>query len=65
MATKSRLPRAVLDTNVVVAAIRSRNPNSPTVELLRRWARREFVLLYSDDVYDALSFLQELRQKAE
>lgn len=51
MATKPRLLRVVLDTNVVVAAIRSQNPNSPTVELLRRWMQREFVILYSDDVY--------------
>lgn len=51
MAVKSRLPRVVLDTNVVVAAIRSHNPHSPTVELLRLWAQREFILLYSDDVY--------------
>lgn len=51
MATKSGLPRTVLDTNVVVAAIRSRNPNSPTLELLQRWTRREYVLLYSDDTY--------------
>ena len=51
MATKGPLPHVVLDTNVVVAAIRSRNPNSPTLELLRRWVRCEFVLLYCEDVY--------------
>ncbi len=51
MATSQPTPRVVLDTNVVVAAIRSRNPNSPTLEILRRWALQEFVLLYSDDLF--------------
>jgi hypothetical protein len=43
--------RAVLDTNVVIAAIRSRNVNSPTVELIRRWLNAEFALLYSRTIY--------------
>ena len=42
--------RAVLDTNVVLAAHRTENPRSPNLEVLDRWGRREFVLLYSDDV---------------
>lgn len=42
--------RAVFDTNVVIAALRSKNPNSPTVELLQRWRRHEFVLLYAEDL---------------
>lgn len=29
--------RAVFNTNVVVAALKSRSPQSPTAELLRRW----------------------------
>lgn len=40
--------RAVFDTNVIVAALRSQNPSSPTVELLARWEAGEFDLLYSD-----------------
>lgn len=45
--TKVRRLRAVLDTNVVVAALRSRNPGSPNAELLRRWQAGEFELAYS------------------
>ena len=45
-----RIPiRAVLDTNVPIAAHLSRNPRSPTVELIERWRAGEFVQLYSDD----------------
>jgi putative PIN family toxin of toxin-antitoxin system len=40
----------VLDTNVIIAAHKSNNPKSPTVETLRRWINREFILLYSDDL---------------
>jgi putative PIN family toxin of toxin-antitoxin system len=42
--------RAVFDTNIFVAAYLSKNPNSPTVELLQRWLQGEFELLYSDDL---------------
>ncbi len=42
--------RAVFDTNVIIAALKSKNPNSPTVELLQRWANDEFTLLYCDDL---------------
>lgn len=37
--------RAVLDTNVFVSAALSRNPSSPTREVIDRWKRGEFVLL--------------------
>lgn len=37
--------RAVLDTNVFVSAALSKNPNSPTREVIERWQRGEFVLL--------------------
>lgn len=37
--------RAVLDTNVFVSAALSKNPASPTREVLERWQRGEFVLL--------------------
>ena len=49
--------RAVFDTNVVIAALKSKNPNSPTVELLHRWRNHEFILLYADDL------LLEYREK--
>jgi putative PIN family toxin of toxin-antitoxin system len=55
--TKKAVMRAVFDTNVIIAALKSRNPNSPTVELLRRWRAGEFTILYSDDL------LLEYREK--
>lgn len=42
--------RAVLDTNVPIAAHLSRNPHSPTIELLARWRGGQFTQLYSDDM---------------
>ncbi len=47
MATERPRLRAVFNTNVVVAALKSRSPQSPTAELLRRWEAGEFDLLYS------------------
>lgn len=41
--------RGVLDTNVVLAARLSPHATSPTAEILDRWQRREFALLYSLD----------------
>ena len=49
--------RAVLDTNVVIAAHLSKNPRSPTRELIRRWRQGEFIQLYSAET------LVELREK--
>jgi putative PIN family toxin of toxin-antitoxin system len=42
--------RAVLDTNVVLAAKRSVHPQSPNAEIITRWIASEFVWLVSDDV---------------
>ncbi|MEI7865947.1 MAG: PIN domain-containing protein [Chthoniobacterales bacterium] len=42
--------RAVLDTNVVLAAENSSNPDSPNREIIRRWLAGDFVLLVTDDV---------------
>jgi putative PIN family toxin of toxin-antitoxin system len=42
--------RAVLDTNVVLAAEGSSNANSPNREIIRRWLAAEFLLLVTDDV---------------
>lgn len=42
--------RAVLDTNVVIAALLSRNPHSPLVELLFHWRKGAFTLLYCEDL---------------
>ena len=39
--------RAVFDTNVFVSALLSRNPTSPTQELMWRWRNEEFILLVS------------------
>lgn len=46
--------RAVLDINVVLSAFLSRNPSSPTREILQRWQDGEFVLLVSDALIDEL-----------
>lgn len=47
----TRMPRAilraVLDSNIYVAAYLSKNPRSPNKELFQRWRNREFVLLTS------------------
>ena len=37
--------RAVLDTNVFVSGFLSRNPTSPSRELLHRWLAEEFILI--------------------
>jgi predicted nucleic acid-binding protein len=42
--------RAVLDTNVMVAAEGAPNPQSPNREIVRRWLSGEFILLVSEDV---------------
>jgi predicted nucleic acid-binding protein len=42
--------RAVLDTNVVLAAKRSVHPQSPNAEIITRWKAGEFVWLVSEDV---------------
>ena len=41
--------RAVLDTNVVLAAKRSTGTTSPNTEISERWQRREFIFLHSLD----------------
>ena len=50
--------RAVVDTDVVVAAHRGTAPDSPNREALSRWKSGEFVLLYSDDVL--LEYIRKL-----
>lgn len=37
--------RAVLDTNIFVSAALSKNPSSPTREIIERWEELEFTLL--------------------
>ena len=44
------VPRAVLDTNVYIAAYLSKNPKSPNKELFRRWRESQFVLLVSESI---------------
>jgi len=46
----TNLLRAIFDTNVIIAGLKTKNVNSPTAELLRRWRNEEFTLLYSDDL---------------
>lgn len=49
MANSPPFCRAVLDSNVLVAATRSADPHSPNRELIERWQADEFRLLYSRD----------------
>lgn len=53
--------RAVFDTNVFISAFLSRNPTSPTRELIERWRNGEFILLISDPLADEL--IEKLLQK--
>ena len=53
--------RAVLDTSVVVAAGRSKHPESPNREILKRWLEREYVLLISDDI--VAEYAEKLRDR--
>ena len=55
-------PRAVLDTNVVVAAALSRNPASPNTELLQRLAQGEFDLLTCFTLYAELAEKLSVKQ---
>ena len=50
--------RAVLDTNVVIAARRSKGEASPNREILARWEAGDFRLLYSEDVL--LEYVEKL-----
>jgi predicted nucleic acid-binding protein len=42
--------RAVLDTNVVLAADRAINPLSPNRDIVNRWSKGEFTWLVTDDI---------------
>ncbi len=53
--------RAVFDTNVFVSAVLSRNPTSPTKELIERWKAGEFTLLVSDALL--LELVEKLLEK--
>lgn len=53
--------RSVLDTNVVLAAKLSCNPQSPNAEIIERWMAGEFVWLVSEDV--VIEYVQKLLEK--
>lgn len=54
--------RAVFDTNVFISAILSRNPTSPTKELIERWKAGDFTLLVSDALLTEL--VEKLLEKS-
>lgn len=54
-------PRAVFDTNVFVSALLSRNPTSPTQELMQRWRDEEFILLVSQALL--LELVEKLQER--
>lgn len=47
--------RAVFDTNIFVSAFLSRNPSSPTQELMRRWQDGELTLVVSEALVDEVT----------
>lgn len=53
--------RAVFDTNVFVSAFLSRNPTSPTRELMQRWRDDEFALLVSQAILEEV--VEKLRER--
>lgn len=53
--------RAVLDTNVVLAADRTSNPLSPNKEIIGRWSNGEFIWLVTDDI--AGEYVEKLLEK--
>ena len=42
--------KAVIDTNVLVSSFMSKNPNSPTVRIIKAIAEGIFTPVYSDDI---------------
>ncbi len=61
MANSPLFLRAVPDSNVIVAGQRSPHPASPNRELLERWRRSEFRLLFSlDTLHEYAEKLLEL-----
>lgn len=53
--------RAVLDTNLLVAAHKSVHPQSPNREIIDRWLRDEFTWLISEDI--AAEYAEKLLEK--
>ena len=55
--------RAVLDTNLVLAAHKSSNPQSPNREIIERWMNGEFTWLISEDI--AAEYAEKLLEKGK
>jgi len=53
------LLKAVLDTNIFLAALLTRSLTSPAAELLARWGKHEWILLSSE------TLVAELVEKLE
>ncbi|MBI3085832.1 MAG: putative toxin-antitoxin system toxin component, PIN family [candidate division NC10 bacterium] len=50
MAVRRRRLRVVLDTNVLVGAFLSRDPESPNLRVYRMWGERRLQLILSDEI---------------
>jgi predicted nucleic acid-binding protein len=50
--------RIVLDANIILASTKTQNLGSPNREILDRWHRREFSLLYTEDI--VLEYIEKL-----
>ena len=55
--------RAVLDTNLVLAAHKSIAPQSPNRQIIERWLRGEFTWLISEDI--AAEYAEKLLEKGK
>lgn len=53
--------KVVLDTNVFIAAEKSRHAASPNKEVVSRWKNDEFEVLYSEDTM--MEYICKLREK--
>ncbi|MBM3236494.1 PIN domain-containing protein [Candidatus Poribacteria bacterium] len=52
--------RVVLDTTVVLAYVQTKSDDSPNREIIRRWARREFDVLWTRDVLN--EYIDKMRE---
>lgn len=55
--------RAVLDTNLVLAAHKSKAPQSPNREIIDRWLQGEFTWLISHDI--VAEYTEKLLEKGK
>ena len=55
-----KLLNVVLDTNIILSS-RSKNVNSPNIEIVELWKSDKFILLFSDDIL--IEYIEKLTEK--